>query len=722
MNRRDVLRSRVVRRLLPAWTALAWLALASQPFAADVLRIRSSQLEIDALPGFSYQLQAVPDLAEPRRWENQDAPATVSLAGPVSWPLAPSGTQRYFRVEVRAVSLLPGQAEAEQRVVREVIQPLALPNLALGLRWPELLPAGAVIEPLANSDENPKRWTVEAPSFLFVLDHAPAQKLGHPFTYILVPQAGGALRQIKALSPPVVNGVRHLATLGERWRPEARFYPADFSSAPPLARTITLDYPPLQPDPTPFTGLSDETLRAFADAGTVSTGKSTVNCTNVVGKKIAVVVASGADDEIQNDARDMSALLGRLGFTVTDLNSKSNSLSQVISILQQAGAGLGPCDKFFFYISSHTQLVDDNDDGKPDSTPTRLHFGSGHNTGSMWAWIPNRPGTIPAVLQSILAGRVNIMMDTCFSESMAVLMRRFKAQLPAGVEWNIFESSSEFKTSAGATELDLYLDYGNNDVHSAYTSRILDKVKKAADGNTVDANGDGQVSIDEVEQTFLDAHFAAEEGLKDAQAPHFDRFTGAPPVAVGDTLIAPPARPTKVSVAGGDTLPPGTKFVLVNPPGLHSSLFSWDETKGELTVAGLTTIPSINFRYKLVAGPFETQPVSSMVNFDRSLNFSSQALATPSGKRKVPCLKIGSLLYPIYQFRLANNPLDVCPLPHWHAHQLVFPIDPLVATGMEDPNPGNCGFGTYQEVPREDFEVAADVWEKFLIDHFPPID
>jgi len=714
----------VLSRIRRGLAGLAGALLASQAAGADTLRVvGDGRLEIDGAPGSFYQLQSIRTLAEPRVWENSGSVQMTAIPGPIGWTFTPSESSRFFRVEIRAAMIDPAQAQAEQRVVTEVIRPGEQQSLVLGLRWPEPVPAGAVLEPLSNSEENPKLWTVEADSWLFVIDHAPAQKLGHPFTYVLAPKAGGALRVLRSFSPPVVNGAIHLATIGERWQPAARFFPADLATAAPLAKSLTLEYLPLPAEEGEAAGLAEGELHALADAGSTSTGRLTVDCTQTPGKKIAVVIASGADDEIQNDAREMSALLTRLGFTVTDTNSKSNSVSQVIAALQTASQGIGPCDKFFVYLSSHTQLVDDNDDGKPDSTPTRLDYGSGHKgTATKWGWLPGRTGTLATVLQAIPAGKLNLMMDTCFAEAFAVLMRRNRAQLLPGVEWNIFESSSEFKTSAGATELDLYLDYGNNDANSAYTGRILDKVTKAADAGQIDTNGDGQLSIDEIEKGFLDAHFATEEELKDAQAPHFDRLMGAIPVAVGDSLVAPPARSTTVGVAAGDTVPPGMQFILVDPPALHPDLFTWDPQKGELTVTGLTTISQITFRYKLVGSFFETEPVAVTVTFDPRRNFAEEFLTSGPDKVKVPCLKLDNLLYPVYQFRLTNSPGDDCKEPHWHAHGPVFPVDVLSPTGRSDPNPPSCGFGRVKEVPSDFFELSKEAWQKFLIDHIPPID
>ena len=436
-----------------------------------------------------------------------------------------------------------------------------------------------------------------------------------------------------------------------------------------------------------------------------------------------MVIASGADYEIQNDAREMSALLNRLGFQVTNFNSSSNNITEIGNGIRQAGQSLGPCDKFFLYISSHTVLVDDNEDGKPDSTPNRLDFGMGHPNATTWLWAPNRPGTFTSPIQSVTAGQVNIMLDTCFSEAFAVTMRNMRGVLTNGVHWSVFASSSRTNTSGGASELDLWLDYGNDDVNSIYTGKVLEKVTAAADANQIDTNGDGQLSIEEIEQAFTNAHTAAANELANGQKPKFDQFQGATPVAVPDTFTVPPGRPSTNKVALNDTLPVGAQFVLVTPPALHADLFSWNPQTGEMILTGLNTISQVTFSYKFVAGPLETAPVTVTVRFDARMNYAEEFLISPDdpNKVRVPCLILDGLHYPIYQFRLANNPADTCKDPHWHSNGAVFQLDVLSGPGRNDPNPPSCGHGTVKEVQQGTFDVSKDVWQQFLIDHIPPL-
>lgn len=681
-------------------------------------------LALEARAGATYQLQWAPRLSSPAEWQDVEGPRTPAVAGLLTWPWTPSESPKFFRVRISGDPAGLTREAAEARVISDIIRPAGPMQLILGLRGPlEALAPGTVLRPISREEDSPAQWQVEEPSYLFVLDHAPSQKLGHPFSYVLVGKHSGAVRILNAFSPPEVDGVPYLATLRERWKSEARFYPAAFTGEePPLAAALQLTFPEPVPDPespgpsTPAGGIPPR-----ADAG--NPGRPVVDCTTSPGRKVAVVIASGADEEIQNDARDMGALLARLGFTVTSFNSVSNSVTEVATGLQAAGQGLGPCDKFFVYLSSHTQLVDDNDDGKPDDLPFRLDFGLGHATKTTWSWLLRHPNSLTSILRTNLAGRINLMLDTCFSEALALRLARDRFQPPAGVEWNIYASSAADRTSAGATELDFLLDYDNDDVNSKYTERILALVTAAQDAGQVDQNGDGQLSVDEIEGAFAAAQTMVANELSGAQMPGFHQFHGPVPNARADNLLLPPGRPTVFQVGANDLAVPGTQFLLTEPPPLHPDLFHWNAATGEMTLTGLTTVPQVSYRYRLVAGNLQTDPVLVTVQFEPRRNYAEEFLqvSPESDKVAAPCVVLDGLHYPIYQFVLANNPADVCKEPHWHAHRTVYPVDSRNASGRNDPNPPACGFGTVKQLPVVMVEVSKDDWAQFLIDHLPPL-
>ncbi|MBX3734659.1 MAG: hypothetical protein KF791_18940 [Verrucomicrobiae bacterium] len=711
------------RCLAPRYCVLlAGMVVLAHPQTAQQLRwIQDGHLELsDGRAGTTYQLEEASALAPGMTWEKVGPPRVATTAGPVGWTVEPAAATRFFRVSASGGDV--GIKEAALRVLTEVIRPSEQAGLVLGLRWPEPLAAGAVIRS-ASPEGPPGAWPVDEPSHFFVVDHAPAQKLGHPFTYVLVGRNTGQLSTRTAFAPPEVDGVGRLSRLRERWNPAVRFFPASFGDeTPPLAGFVELEFGDAEPG---FPVLPAPPPAVAGAAGAQvpgSRGKPITDCTKTPGRKVAVVIASGADDEIQNDARDMAALLARMGFSITAFNSASNTLSEVTTGIELAGRGLGPCDKFFIYISSHTQLVDDNDDGKPDGLPFRLDYGLGHATKTTWSWLSRHPNSLPALLRTNLSGRINLMLDTCFAEAMPLWLEKDKVEPPPGVEWNIFCSSEAFKTSAGATTLDFLLDYGNDEVHSQYTGRILEQIGAAERAGLVDTDGDGVLSVDEIEAAFLAAQDVVASELFSGQGPKLHQRRGPVPEALEDSVTVAPAQPVRVDVSANDSFQRSATFTLVEEPALHPDLYSWNPATGEMTLTGLTAQSQVTFSYRLRNGNLETDPVRATVRFDPRRNYLEEFLeAVPDSDRlRVPCIQLDGLDYPVYQFLLTNSPTDHCTEPHWHAHRPVFPVNATGAPGRTDPNPPSCGFGTIRERPVILVEVTRDVWADFLLEHLPP--
>lgn len=161
---------------------------------------------MQAQPGFVYQAQKTDSIHAPITWQPFDIPKQVVSAELLEWNIAPfDQLEGYYRVLVKEVITQQGLnlTEAEAKVIAELIQPENLSSLALGLRWPEPLRAGAVVEPIIQPvNSNPVRWEIEEDSYFFVIDHAPSQKLGHPFTWVLVSQSSGATRTRSSFYPP----------------------------------------------------------------------------------------------------------------------------------------------------------------------------------------------------------------------------------------------------------------------------------------------------------------------------------------------------------------------------------------------------------------------------------------------------------------------------------------------------------------------------------------
>ena len=72
----------------------------------------------------------------------------------------------------------------------------------------------------------------------------------------------------------------------------------------------------------------------------------------------------------------------------------------------------------------------------------------------------------------------------------------------------------------------------------------------------------------------------------------------------------------------------------------------------------------------------------------------------------VRCLVLNGKNYPMLQFRLAYP--DNCSDAHWHGPR-VYHLD-NDDTGIIDPNPSSCGFGSYQHVPQVEIPIPFAYW------------
>ncbi|MGE3166773.1 MAG: DUF6531 domain-containing protein [Planctomycetota bacterium] len=190
-----------------------------------------------------------------------------------------------------------------------------------------------------------------------------------------------------------------------------------------------------------------------------------------------------------------------------------------------------------------------------------------------------------------------------------------------------------------------------------------------------------------------------------------------------DAFGVPPGIESELCTAANDGTLPTDTYELVTAPSLHPDLFTW-APDGSFAIAPLTTVTQVTFTYRVVRDgqPSETKTVTVEVQPSDLYTDLPTSVDPMTGEAMVtvPCLLLGGAHYPIYQFRLTNNPADVCTPPHWHAFGAVFPLE-FPNSGIVDPNPPSCGFGTFSAVPREDFTISDSAWQDFLIQHIPPI-
>ena len=95
-------------------------------------------------------------------------------------------------------------------------------------------------------------------------------------------------------------------------------------------------------------------------------------------------------------------------------------------------------------------------------------------------------------------------------------------------------------------------------------------------------------------------------------------------------------------------------------------------------------------------------------------------VTAPAGGIPIDVLEIGDLRYPSSQIYLSSKHVrDAnCTEHHWHA-LIGFPPYSLERPdqSIEDPNPDGCGFGTFEDLPRQQIQVSRDVLEAFCSGH-----
>lgn len=166
----------------------------------------------------------------------------------------------------------------------------------------------------------------------------------------------------------------------------------------------------------------------------------------------------------------------------------------------------------------------------------------------------------------------------------------------------------------------------------------------------------------------------------------------------------------------------GAAFGLTTPSTLDPERFSF-ALHGRFSYTALTLSASYSFNYRINDVGQTSPPVNVVILADYPGLVNPPVLVDPgTGIQSVqaPCLVLGGLHYPIYQFNCGNGAADVCTSPHWHSFGLVYPLEPP-GIGIPDPNPSSCGFGKVSQVPFAIVPTSISAWSDFKVAHVPPL-
>lgn len=430
--------------------------------------------------------------------------------------------------------------------------------------YPRALPAGTVV--FQEFEENPP-LNVLRDSWFFFVDLDPEALFGHRAEFVLVDAVDGTVTRRSVFSPPRIDGQTHYLNIEERFATHDRIYPASIDDLPPPIRwpiqfnSDIAPAPGMPEDSVPM-ALSDRIQVVTVDdlaSAFIATASAQANPADPCGgrppRKVAVLISGEGpgtrhDDglvdggHMQTAQNAMAAMLRSLGFAPGDIhayNPQANpDLKTVFDEIKQLTAGLGPCDKFFFYVFGHGSIVDENNDHKPDTPSTSIAYG--HGEGHQWI-SKTRFGDFSLIelFESIPAGKINIIIESCFSGSFTDFLTTNAANPMPGSSWTVFTASTKDNPS-----------YGNREKGAHYTdalARCVDRLRRE--------RGIANPTVAEMEQLMRDCQL---EILKKNDPYIFPR---APIDAThADITVTPPDLRVK---EGDDGVTPVTFEIRVQP-------------------------------------------------------------------------------------------------------------------------------------------------------------
>lgn len=382
----------------------------------------------------------------------------------------------WFCPSVEAGAMTVTMDDAKNLVVGKVIPDLKaemrkavgreLPMFAFA--WPTPLPRGTAI--YDHNPENPPINVLSDSWFVFI-DLDPYAEFGHRAEFVLIDGKTGTVARQRVFGPPVFKDEIYYQSRHDRWNTPDRFYPVSLENLPepgswPLVpASKTVDDAPARPGKLSFeSGLHEDRI-ALSVIPHALAQDAAVDCKDKIAKKVGVVISGETQDHVKGkredgkdflyDRTNASTMLKNLGFAPKDIHGYDPGthpkLKDVWEEIKKLTRDLGPCDKFFFYVTGHGLITDENRDGVPDTPSSGIGYGRGENEAKIgktrWSEF-----SIIRLLEEIKAGHINLMLDSCFSGSMQTLMADHAANPQAGSTWNVFLASTRDKPSYSITD------------------------------------------------------------------------------------------------------------------------------------------------------------------------------------------------------------------------------------------------------------------------------
>jgi hypothetical protein len=177
-----------------------------------------------------------------------------------------------------------------------------------------------------------------------------------------------------------------------------------------------------------------------------------------------------------------------------------------------------------------------------------------------------------------------------------------------------------------------------------------------------------------------------------------------------DYYYIPPGTKPTVYLGWNDPFRTGVTYTLDAPSAQAASVVP-NATINERTAAlivSVSTFFNVDLTYRIYQDNVFRNAVRTVIypDLERLLNPPINFDVIAGFYVPIKCLVINGKNYPALQFRLAYP--DACLQAHWHGPR-VYHLD-NDSTGISDPAPSTCGFGSVESIPVVDVDVPFEYW------------
>jgi hypothetical protein len=407
-------------------------------------------------------------------WATSDASVASVSPGGVVTAVAPGAVTITATVEGRtahAAGLVVLSRSSVSEIVRtEIIEAQWNDRFVLGLVTPEPLARGTVVGTTATEGAEGAEsvFSIDGPAYFAFVDLVPTHLFEHPALYVLVDAVTGEITEATRYLPPALDGAPIWPTFDGRIGSTDRFEPASLEQ--PLKPVI-----PVTRDGAEEAAPALRIVQAPPRTAATETWAPTQGA----GQKRAFAIAGGDDDYFGPSRDDMTTVLERFGFAVTEFDSSDDPLANVVRDILEQTSSMGPEDEVVIYLVGH-------------GGQNGFYYGFEQAVNSRRWLYRTGPGSLslpenslPAFLAMIPAGKVTVILDTCHAETLQRSMDAQGFKPRPGVTLDIFASAKSTESARGPRLGESMLEWaglgGTIEYRAQYTEGITENIQGDTD-------------------------------------------------------------------------------------------------------------------------------------------------------------------------------------------------------------------------------------------------